>query len=240
MFLMNNKDRFEVIVPFYNDFENFKKFDEIINAIDTKNVNFLYLDNGSNQNQIEEYLRDKKYDNRRYLKSDKNLGYGGGVIYAQKYSNGNYVAWMPGNLKIHPKDSIDFFNNIEGKVDKEVLIKAKRINRQTTDYIKTRIFGILSTIYFMTNLNDAGGTPSVVEKSFFKDSDQFPKDFSFDVFVYYFYRINNLKVIRPKIRYTRRYSGQSHWQKGLNSEIKLTLSIFNKKKEWKEIINSNN
>jgi hypothetical protein len=59
-----------------------------------------------------------------------------------------------------------------------------------------------------------------------------PNDFSFDVFVYYFFKVNNLEIKRPKIKYTTRLYGNSHWQKGLISELKLFFSILSYKKEW--------
>ena len=208
----NNKTKLEVIVPFFNDFENFLKFNEIIDSINTEGINFLFLDNGSYEKNIENYISEKNYDNRKLISSDKNLGYGGGIIYAQNYVESDYIAWMPGNLKINPKDSITFFMNSQSLLSENTLIKARRINRQTLDFIKTNLFGILSTIYFKSNLNDAGGTPSIVHKSFFNNCDDYPTDFSFDVFVYYFYRKNRKKIVRPKIKYTKRFAGSSHWQ----------------------------
>jgi len=236
-----SKNNFQIVVPFYNDTDNFKQFVEIIEHSHVPRNTFLLLDNGSENTFMEEYYSKKNILSEKWkvIRSQNNLGYGGGIIYASKYIEKDFIAWMPGNMKINPIDAYDLVTNVS--LDKkDIYIKARRTNRPFSDSLKTNLFGIAASIYFNTYIYDAGGTPNVVHKDFFRLSEYMPNDFSFDVFVYYFYRINNLKVIRPKIRYTRRYSGQSHWQKGLNSEIKLTLSIFNKKKEWKEIINSSN
>ena len=232
----NNKSKFEVIVPYFNDFENFIKFNEIIDSVNTKDIKFLFLDNGSDDDEIKKYFSNKNYENRKLIISEKNLGYGGGIIYAQNFVESDFIAWMPGNLKINPIDSIPFFINAYSLLSKNTLIKAERINRQTLDFIKTTIFGFLSTLYFRANLNDAGGTPSIVHRSFFNNCDDYPTDFSFDVFVYYLFRKNRKKIIRPKIKYTKRFAGSSHWQKGIVSEIKLTLEIFSYKKNWNKII----
>ncbi len=232
----NNKPKLEVIVPFFNDFENFTEFNEILDSINTEDIKFLFLDNGSYENNIKDYFSDKSYENRKLISSDKNLGYGGGIIYAQNFINSDFIAWMPGNLKINPQDSVAFFMNAYHLLSENTLIKAKRINRQILDLIKTKLFGILSTLYFRANLNDSGGTPSIVHKSFFNNCDDYPTDFSFDVFVYYFYRKRKKTIIRPKIKYTKRFAGSSHWQKGIASEIKLTFEIFNYKKIWNKII----
>lgn len=226
----------QIIVPFYNDFDNFVRFNELLDEVDTKEIAFLFLDNGSHNNDIEEFFNSKNYLNRQLIVTKKNLGYGGGIIYSSKYIDNDFIAWMPGNLKINPKDAIIFFKKEIKNLSRDVLIKAKRIERKPLDYIKTNLFGILSSFYFATNLTDAGGTPSIVHKSFFNNTENYPLDFSFDVFVYYYFRKKHLRIKRPRIRYTKRHAGKSHWQKGITSEINLTLKIFSYKSQWLTIL----
>lgn len=226
----------EVIVPFFNDFDNFVRFNEILDEVAIKEISFLFLDNGSDNNDIEDFFNSKNYLNRKLIVSKKNLGYGGGVIYSTKFTNTDFVAWMPGNLKINPKDAINFFKKEIGNLSKDVLIKAKRTERKPLDYIKTNLFGILSSIYFTTNLTDAGGTPIILHKSFFHSTENYPVDFSFDIFVYYYFRKKHLRIRRPSIRYTQRHAGKSHWQNGIISEVKLTLKIFGYKSQWLRIL----
>jgi len=228
--------KLEVVIPFYNEIENFIKFNEIIDEIDTQKIMFIFLDNGSEKDEMKNYFNSQKYTNRKLITSKKNLGYGGGIVYSKSFIENEFIAWMPGNLKINPKDSINFFMSEYDNLSKDTLVKAKRIDRKPLDFLKTSLFGILSSLYFRTNLIDAGGTPSIVHKSFFENTKNFPNDFSFDVFVYYFYRNKNLLIIRPKISYTERYAGTSHWQNGVRSEINLIIKIFSYKRMWTEII----
>jgi len=186
---------------------------------------------------MEDYYseREKLVQQWKVVRSENNLGYGGGVIFASKYVEKDFIAWMPGNMKINPIDAYDFVKNIN--LDKKnVYIKAQRTNRPFIDSLKTKIFGLAASLYFNIYIYDAGGTPNVVHKDFFKLSEFMPIDFSFDVFVYYLFRKNRKKIIRPKIKYTKRFAGSSHWQKGIVSEIKLTLEIFSYKKNWNKII----
>ena len=155
----NNKTKLEVRVPLFIDVENFVKFNESLDSVVSEVINFLFLDNGSYEKNIENYISVKNYQNRKLILSDKNLGYGGGIIYAQNFIESDFVAWMPGNLKINPKDSVPFFMNSYSLLSEHTLIKARRISRQTLDSIKTKMFGLLSTLYFNVNLSDAGGTP---------------------------------------------------------------------------------
>ena len=59
--------------------------------------------------------------------------------------------------------------------------------------------------------------------------------FFFDAFVYYFAKLNNLEIKRPKISYRKRLHGDSHWQKGIMSELLLTKKILSSKDEWKKL-----
>jgi hypothetical protein len=229
-----NKNNFQIIVPFYNDIDNFKKFVDIIEDSPVPKNTFIFLDNGSIDTYMEDYYSKKETlpEQWKVVRSEKNLGYGGGVIFASKYVETDFIAWMPGNMKINPIDAYDFVKNINLE-NKNTYIKAKRINRPIIDSLKTKIFGITASIYFNIYIYDAGGTPNIVHKDFFKLSAGMPTDFSFDVFVYYYFKVNNLVIDRPKIRYTKRLYGKSHWQKGLISELKLFFNILSYKKEWK-------
>tara|TARA_X000001036_G_C20449462_1_gene712739 strand:- start:34 stop:675 length:642 start_codon:yes stop_codon:yes gene_type:complete len=201
---------------------------------------FILLDNGSDNNDMEIYSN--KYKNTkkgwRLVRVEKNLGFGGGIIHCSKLVDKNFVGWMPGNMKQNPKDVFNLFYNLENH-EKDVLIKAKRISRPLSDSLKTKLFGLIITIFFRSYLYDIGGTPNLVNKQFFNISDLIPNDYRFDIFVYYYCKRKKYKIIRPKVAYTTRLYGKSHWQNGILPEIKLTLDTLNSKKSWDEIIKKN-
>ncbi len=195
---------------------------------------FILLDNGSEDNLMEEVGSLKEKRGWTVIKSKNNLGFGGGVSFASKFVKKDYVAWMPGNLKLDPRDVYKLIEK-QNLDDRYIYLKARRTARPLMDSIKTIIFGILVSSYFNKFIYDAGGTPNLIHKDFFSISNNFPNDFSFDVFVYFYCLKNNFNIVRPKIRYTVRRHGESHWQKGLSSEINLTLKVFKAKKLWSEI-----
>tara|TARA_B110000444_G_scaffold82301_1_gene77803 strand:- start:9359 stop:9952 length:594 start_codon:yes stop_codon:yes gene_type:complete len=193
----------------------------------------LLIDNGSDTNQISEFsdkLTSKM--NWELIRSDKNLGFGGGVKFGAEKADCEYVAWMPGNLKLNPIDVYNFFQNNKIQDDK-VLLKAYRTGRPFLDRLKTIVFGIVVSPFFRVNMMDSGGTPNLVHKSFFNLSKAIPNDFSFDVFVLYYFRLNKLPIYRPKITYQKRMYGSSHWQKGIISEVNLTLQVIKSRNIWK-------
>ena len=158
------------------------------------------------------------------MRSEKNLGFGGGVVFAAQHISEDFVCWMPGNMKVKPGDVFDLINREEFKQN-NVLVKAKRINRPFIDSFKTKAFGLLASLQFKKYMYDMGGTPNIIHKNFLIKLINAPKDFSFDAFVYYFAKLNNLEIKRPKISYRKRLHGDSHWQKGIMSELLLTKKI---------------
>lgn len=227
-------NNFQIVVPFYNDEDSFDSFIEILKKIEADDNTFILLDNGSSTDKIEAIAQKGKGNNWKFIRTEQNLGFGGGIKYAAKFVEKDYVAWMPGNLKLNPAEVYKVL--LEQNLNEKYLyIKCKRTNRPKIDHLKTRIFGIIASIYFGKKIFDAGGTPNLIHKDFFSIEKDFPKDFSFDVFVYYYCLLNSFRIIRPTIDYKTRVHGKSHWQKGFLSEVKLTFDILKYKKKWLDI-----
>ena len=196
----------------------------------------MLLDNGSENPLFKHHLvnafdRENCWD---LIRSEKNLGFGGGVIYASQKIDEDYVCWMPGNMKVKPSDVVELIKNDEYKKI-NTLLKAKRINRPLVDLLKTKIFSIIASIKFQKLMFDIGGTPNIINKKLLLGIKKYPNDFSFDAFMYYFALLNKLTIIRPKISYTKRLHGKSHWQRGFQTEITLTKKILKSKYKWKNI-----
>lgn len=228
--------KYKIIVPFYNDYENFLSFVEIINSINLDEELFLIVDNGSNSNDIKLFYEKNINSNTGWstIRSEENLGFGGGIVFGAMHLSSEYIAWMPGNLKVNPKDMIDMLKNLT--LNGNLLVKCRRRNRPISDRFKTIVFGAIISILFQMKLDDVGGTPNIVNNDFFRRSEKLPNDFTFDSFVYYYHKKMKLPIHRPKISYKTRLYGTSHWQKGFKSETKLALQILMSKKNWDNTI----
>ncbi len=231
---MNTK--YKIIVPFYNDLKNFLHFVEIINSMNLKEELFLIVDNGSDSNDIELFYKKKINSNKGWstVRTEKNLGFGGGIIFGATHISTDYIAWMPGNLKVDPKDMHDMLKGLTLKGN--LLVKCRRRNRPPLDRFKTLVFGFIISILFRMKLEDVGGTPNLVNNDFFRSSQNLPNDFTFDTFIYYYHKKMKLPIHRPRISYKTRLFGNSHWQKGFKSEAKLALKILMAKKNWNNTI----
>ena len=169
-------NNFQIVVPFYNDEESFEAFIEILNKIEVDDNTFILLDNGSNTDEIKSIAQKKSGNNWKFVRTEQNLGFGGGIKYAAKFVEKDYVAWMPGNLKLNPSEVYKVLSE-QNLNEKYVYVKCRRTNRPKIDYLKTRIFGIIASIYFGKKIFDAGGTPNLIHKDFFSIEKDFPKDF---------------------------------------------------------------
>ena len=109
-----NNECFNIVVPFYDEVENFKVFITIIESLKLDKEVFILLDNGSSNDEMKNHAQTfKNGSGWKYVYSDVNLGYGGGIIYGAKFCENDYVAWMPGNLKVSPDSVYRLLQNID-------------------------------------------------------------------------------------------------------------------------------
>ena len=218
-----------MVVPIYDDFESLEILIKWIEQTPDELISFLIVDNGSTDQRVSKLLSIPG-QNWRGVRSHTNLGFGGGILYGIEQAQTEYIGWMPGNLKIDPRDIPIFIKSIAFAESK--IVKARRTSRSSGAYCKTLLLGIAQTIFLRRLMFDAGGTPTICSKKFIMSLPSPPLDYAFESFVLYKARDAKLKVIRPKIKYTARRFGSSHWQKGLSSEIKLFFHIVERSKTW--------
>jgi hypothetical protein len=235
---MNENNKCQIITPFFNEENNFIEFTNRLEGIDSNKFSFIFIDNGSSLKSLEEILIENQISKNKLWKivrTDKNLGYGGGIMFGLQSVEASHVSWMPGNLKVDPINLLNYLENIELK-DNE-FIKFKRIHRRPIAKIKTLIFGIITSIIFGKLVNDVGGVPCVSSTENLRKIKYSPNNFLFDVFIYLYYKkLKKIKILRPKIPYTERLHGTSHWQVSWFAEAKLILDMIKAKKIWKMYI----
>ena len=74
---MMKKINFQIIAPFYNDFENFKLFVEKIETLNLHEKVFLLVDNGSTDNQMIEYFqKNNTLKSCELIRIENNRGFG--------------------------------------------------------------------------------------------------------------------------------------------------------------------
>jgi GT2 family glycosyltransferase len=219
-----------MVVPIYDDFESLQVLVKWIEVTPADQISFLVVDNGSTDDRVSKLLSNSR-GNWRGIRSDTNLGFGGGILFGASRAETEFVGWMPGNLKIDPRDIPDFLKSIS--FSEKIIVKARRVSRSKSAHIKTILLGMAQSIFLRTPMFDAGGTPTICSKEFLLSLPNPPQDYAFESFVLFKARKAKMKVSRPSIVYTVRKFGSSHWQKGLSSEIALFISIIKKSQKWR-------
>jgi len=198
---------------------------KIIESIDGGGVQWILVDNGSTDEITNKVLNESSMVNLVNL--EKNLGFGGGIKAGLRTATSDFIAWMPGNLKVHPlapKMLLDRFELENGPRTDFVLIKSLRVARGVIPQIKTRGSSLLVSIFGRMMLKDIGGTPTVVTRNCLESLMDTPDDYSFELAAYYNLRKKGCTEFRFPSVYSTRIYGQTHWQFGLKPELSLLSS----------------
>jgi glycosyltransferase involved in cell wall biosynthesis len=219
-----------MVVPIYNETECLPIFLELLDEIDLDSIHFLVVDNGSTDPKVKSILES---GSRSWsaIRTEKNLGFGGGILFGVEACKTPFVGWMPGNLKVDPRE----FARIVGKyeLNENQMVKSYRVGRSFSARVKTQLLGLVQSMALGTNMTDSGGTPTVCEKRFLLSLANPPTDYVFESYVLFYARKKGLEIKRPKVTYGVRAFGQSHWQRGLRSEVNLFVNIWKQSKKWR-------
>jgi glycosyltransferase involved in cell wall biosynthesis len=202
----------------------------MLREIDEESVAFLIVDNGSSDQAVKDLLQ-RNSGPWKSIRTEKNLGFGGGILFGASNAETDYVGWMPGNLKIDPRDVAKIVEEV--RFDKVDFLKSKRVGRGLLPQAKTFFAGLVQSMILRKKMFDSGGTPTICRKSFLLGLLNPPQDYVFESFVFYQARRSQLKIARPKIFYGERLHGHSHWQRGFRSEVNLMKRLWVSARTWK-------
>jgi len=204
-----------IIIPVYNEIKTIEKLIKKVLKIDIKKQ-LIIIDDASNDgsNKILE-----KYKNKidKIIIHKKNLGKGAGIISAQKFIKGKYIAIQDADLEYNPKDLKFLVNKIEkNKLNvvygSRVLNKDKFQNTKNFTH-KIRIWGNIfltkvSNIVNNQKLTDAHTCYKVFNSKIFKKIKLEQRGFAFCPEI-------TTKISRMNIKikeYPINYNGRTHEQ----------------------------
>jgi len=143
---------------------------------------------------------------------------------------------MPANMKVKPSNLVSFMTQLKDS-NKLSLVKARRSNRRPTARIKTGLASFIQTICTLTPMTDTGGTPTALYRKsrLFELALTGPKDYTFESYILFLANRLKTPVIRIPVPYGERLHGESHWQKGFQSELSLMVKIMAGICAWRTI-----
>ena len=212
-----------IVIPFYNEPDNSKELFQILQKVRIENTSWILVDNGSSDKIT---LRNLPIlENVTIVRLESNFGFGGGIKEGLKVAESDWVAWMPGNLKVHPLaprimlDRLLLSKNFQS----EAFIKARREGRSIGARLKTSLSSLPISLLARKKLADIGGTPTIIQRKYLDKILKTPNDYVFELATYLILLELKCEEIRIPNPYLSRIFGKTHWQNGLQSELQLLL-----------------
>jgi len=226
-----NSIKMSLVIPCYNEGKNIPLvIDKLKKNLERKDIEVILVDNGSSDNTREEIQKfANKHEIIRLVKIDENIGYGNGIYQGLIKSKGEFVGWTHADLQTNPKDALTALKFIEqSKFSKKFYVKGKRYGRPLTDkLVNTLGMSIFETIILGKFMYDINAQPNIFHKSLLEKMKNSPKDFSFDLYVYYLVKVHNYKIKRFPVFFGKRIFGESSWNTGWKARIKFIKRTIN-------------
>ena len=236
-------NKLSIIIPCYNEEKNieplFNKIEELLNL--DNNLEIIIVENGSTDNSKNNIFNSDlvKKSKIKVCSIEKNIGYGHGIMSGVKIASGEYISWCHADLQTEPKDIYDAYQkNFELLKNKKIVIKGLRKNRKIFDHFFTFCMSAIASFFFLKLINDINAQPKIFSKDFRKHLNDYPNDFSLDLYWIIIAKINNYKIINHNVVFKKRLYNQAKGGGTLTGKFKLIkrtlIYMFKlKKKLWK-------
>ena len=232
---------YSLIIPCYNEGDSLKYNAEKLITFSNKNqVEIILVNNGSTDNTDFEIDNIVKQSNSiKKNKKKNNKGYGHGLLQGILNSNFDLVSWIHGDFQVDLNDVAKGYKLFIANGADKLFVKGKRKERIFYDKIFTFFLSLIASLLFFRKINDSNAIPTFTSKTLFKDLNNIPDNFNFDVFCHIAAVKKNYKIVRFNVFYRNRQFGSSKWNFGLKSKIKLSFVflIFLFKKRFSKISN---
>ena len=216
-----------IVIPCFNEELNLPLLIKRCEEIHQKNnlLEFIFVNNGSTDNS-KKILKKISNNYIKVVNLKNNLGYGGGIIQGLKFAKNEIVGWTHADLQTDPNDLNKGIKLFEKNQDKLIFVKGRRHGRSLSENILTMGMSIFETLLFKKIMIDINAQPTLFSKELLKFINNFPNDFTIDLYVFYIALKNKYIVKRFKVNFLNRKFGVSSWNKGFLSAIKQILSFI--------------
>lgn len=219
-----------IIIPCFNEAANIASIVERFLLCKPKDlsVELVLVDNGStdsSQEQISKFL--EKNNNIHCFSIPVNEGYGNGIWQGLKSAKGEYLCWTHADLQTDIKECFEAYFSILSQNDKiNTYVKGMRTDGRT---ITERMFSLAMEIVefiilgkYMTEIN---AQPNLFHKSLINKMNP-PKQWEFELFFYFFAKLEGMKIVRIPVMWKDRIHGSSKWNYNIFSKMRYILKIL--------------
>ena len=217
-----------IIIPCYNEKENIKILLDKFISLKDENFELILVNNGSSDSTEKVISRYSRIDHRiKYLKIEKNIGYGNGIMAGISKSKNNIISWTHADLQTDIIDVINSFHSfVIHKNYKQCVLKGKRKGRNIFDWFFTFSMSITSSILLGRRLSDINAQPKMFHRSFLEKLKNHPEDFSLDLFFLYQAKSNAMEIIEFPVYFGKRLYGKSKGGGTIVGKLKLVVRTW--------------
>lgn len=220
---------FSVIVPCYNEAENIrpllKAFSRFLPA---ENAELILIDNGS-EDKTEKLKASclREYSFLKWIRIEKNIGYGNGIMTGLKHAKGKYIGYTHGDLQTDPNDLLQAFELIKKTShNSNIFIKGTRSGRTLISRVFSTGFELLASMILKCRLKEINAQPVVFNAHLLEHCANHPLHWGIDLFLYYTACKNGYCIERIAVVFPERKHGVSKWHTGFFSRIKFSLNML--------------
>lgn len=218
-----------IIIPCYNESENLPALVTRLSEFPFKDrMEYVLVENGSKDNsyQIMKQLVGDKPE-FRIVKVDVNHGYGNGLKQGVTAASGDYIGWLHADMQLGMNELGEFITYLEQHHEpKRIMLKGKRCNRSTMDYVFTFGQAVFDSMLFRTHMTDVQATPVLFDATLREVMTKMPDGFEIDLYAYYMAKKEGYRIHRIPVRQLERVGGASSWNTGLKSKLRQSVRIF--------------
>jgi polyisoprenyl-phosphate glycosyltransferase len=220
--------KLSIIIPFYNEEKNIPLVLEAFNLQKNEGENIIdfeviCVNDGSKDNTsyvFKKYEEQKKYPFARFISYKPNGGYGNAILTGVRSSRGDIVCWTHSDMQTDPNDVFKAFSLYTKLNNPKIIIKGRRINRSLSQVLLSLGMSIISSLILRTKLFEINAQPKLFHRSFIKELENAPKDFSLDLFMLYKAKKKGYRIKNIDVAFKDRVHGQSSWNKNFKTRLK--------------------
>jgi len=218
-----NSEILTLIIPCFNEEENLPElFESCSKYTAVTGGRFVFVNNGSSDNS-RNFLDSISHPKISVVSIEINDGYGNGVWHGVKSANTELIGWIHadqakllGELNLG-RDAISAQNGF---------YKGFRVGRPKKEEIISFCMSMICSLILGTRLREINAQPSIYPRKLLMLIEEPPKDFSFDMYVYFKAVSNGLKENRIRVQMPIRSKGTSSWNTGTRAIIKMSLNTI--------------
>ncbi len=219
--------KLSLVIPCYNEIDSIEELINLCKKIINSYTEIIIVDNGSTDGSYKKLKNLKLPKNIKIKRVRKNIGYGNGILKGLKVCRGEIISWTHADLQTDPNDIINSYNLHKHKLlSKTCIVKGERKGRNFLDNFFTLGMSIYSSFILGERLFDINAQPKMFHKSFLKEFNNPPLDFSLDLYILYFFKKKNIEIIPYPVFFNKRKYGKAKGGGSLMGKFKLISRTF--------------